>query len=299
MSIFEIEIDFLSDWASILSNVLVAKGYRLSDNEDICKISHRYFNLQKRLIAPNPRRIFIANEFSCPSEYLAGLEVLKDKIQKGEDLRTHLSRKISNLDYNDSLLNDWGIYHLHLGSELDNNGFIKRTGPVLFARFDDSNAYFINVMPHGTWSNQEMPKILHSNWPNSISHYRLKSDGVEVNLTDAEINMARKGNVQTIIEVQHGVVYAPIGGGYTTSGISIDAVMMSYDYLRRIKTFEDQIKSNINELAANASKQGYNLGEKLKFNLWINHENQVFALEHYSGLNLIWKELLIVDRLNF
>ena len=65
----------------------------------------------------------------------------------------HLSRKIVDLDYDDDLLNDWDIYHLHLGTNLHIDGFVKRTGPMLFVRFNEQNAYFKNVMGHGSWTN--------------------------------------------------------------------------------------------------------------------------------------------------
>ena len=57
------------------------------------------------------------------------------KIRKGEDL-THLSKRITDLDYNDALLNDCGIHHLHLGIDVDDSGFDTRIGPLLFVHFD-------------------------------------------------------------------------------------------------------------------------------------------------------------------
>ncbi|MDR3585000.1 MAG: hypothetical protein P4L59_06700 [Desulfosporosinus sp.] len=285
MSTIEIEIDFLSDWANILSKALEFQGYCLSEDVDVNKISHKYFNLQKRLITRQERQVFIAKEFSCPPEYLKGLEILQDKIQKGEDLRAHLSARIANLDYDDSLLNDWGIHHLHLGTELDKRGFVKRTGPVLFARFDDLNAFFINVMAHGTWSNQEMLRILYRNWPDSIKKYRLNGiSGSENNRTDSEIALLRKGNVLTTIEVEPGVVLYPIGGGYMSSGISFEVIMVSDDYIRRISYLEDYVKSNIEKLADDALKQGYSLGQKLKFTLIIDPKSQALAYEHDSRI---------------
>lgn len=285
MSTFEIEIDFLSDWANILAKELEVRGYSLLGDEDVNNISHKYFNLQKRLITRQKRKIHIAKEFSCPTEHLAGLENLKDKIQKGEDLRLHLSKKIVELNYDDPLLNDWGIHHLHLGTELDKRSFIKRTGPVLFSRFDDLNAFFINVMPHGTWSNQEMLRILYRNWPDTFEKYRVNGiTGFENNRTDSEIALLRKGNVLSTIEVEPGVVLYPIGGGYMSSGISFEVIMVSDDYIRRISYLEDYVKSNIEKLADNALNQGYSLGQKLKFTLKIDPKSQVLAYEHNSRI---------------
>lgn len=285
MSTFEIEIDFLSDWANILAKELEVRGYSLLGDEDVNKISQMYFNLQKRLISCQKRQINIAKEFSCPTEHLTGLEILKDKILKGEDLRPHLSKKIVELDYDDPLLNDWGIHHLHIGTGLDERGFIKRTGPVLFALFDESSVYFINVMAHGAWSNQEMLRILYRNWPDLINKYRLNGIiGSEYSLNNSEIALLRKSNVQTTIEVEPGVVLFPIGGGYMTSGISMEVIMVSDDYIRRISYLEDFVKNNIDKLVSDALRQGLNLGHKLKFSLKITPDNQVLAFEQNSHI---------------
>lgn len=56
------------------------------------------------------------------------------------------------------------------------NGFVNRTGPVLFARFDEQNAYLINVWSHGNWTNQDMIRIIHNNWPESIEDLKRLQD---------------------------------------------------------------------------------------------------------------------------
>jgi hypothetical protein len=44
------------------------------------------------------------------------------------------------------MLNDWGIHHLHLGTKISKNtGFVERTGPLLFVKFEKNVAYFIGV----------------------------------------------------------------------------------------------------------------------------------------------------------
>ena len=59
-----------------------------------------------------------------------------------------MSKTIVDADADDSLLDNWGIYHFHLGTELEDRGqFIRRTGDVLLCRVDDSYAYFIKVLP--------------------------------------------------------------------------------------------------------------------------------------------------------
>ena len=80
-----------------------------------------------------PRKIIKADEFtSPPPELVDGFNILIDKIKEGIDITPHLSKKLTDLNYDDPLLNDWGIYHLHLGTEFDKRGFVNRTGPPLY-----------------------------------------------------------------------------------------------------------------------------------------------------------------------
>lgn len=53
----------------------------------------------------------------CPSELQFGLDLVMTNIEQGVDLGPYLSKKIADLDYDDDLLNDWGVHHLHLGTK--------------------------------------------------------------------------------------------------------------------------------------------------------------------------------------
>ena len=102
----------------------------------------------------------------------------------------HLERylfdeQLRSPSFNDALLNDWGIHHVHLGTTIDSDGFVTRTEPVLFARFDSANAYLIDVLPHGSWSLQRLVKDLYDNWSASIKHFRI--NGV--------LGLLQRGNV--------------------------------------------------------------------------------------------------------
>lgn len=143
---YNFDIHLKQDWFDILKGRLKMWGHNI--DETGVEVSHIYFNFIKRRILPKSREIKISKEFKCPKEYKEGLDILKSKIKKGEDLIPYLSKNILKVNYNDSLLNDWGIYHLHLGKKKKDN-FIERTGPLLFAKFDDENAYFINIYSHG------------------------------------------------------------------------------------------------------------------------------------------------------
>jgi len=288
---YDIKIDFYSDWIDILRNRLLSLGYNVEPDEKPQDISIRYFNLRKRLVSPFPRNVLKSKEFNCPEENIAGLDMLIEKIKNGEDLRPYLSRSISNLDFDDLLLNDWGIYHLHLGTTLDKDEFVSRTRNVIFVRLDEKNAYLIDVMPHRKWACQNLVRIVHRNWPHTIDKYRIK-DAVRVNekLSDEQIYQARKAGVFLLIEVEEGAVYMPIGGGIATSGTSIDVVRVSDYYADRVKALENVIKENIADFVIGVQEAGIKVGGKLKFRFAIRGK-EVVAFETTTNVGLILGEL--------
>ncbi|HLO88857.1 MAG TPA: hypothetical protein VK203_28155 [Nostocaceae cyanobacterium] len=286
------ETDFYTDWVNFLKEELSKWGCTIENNEDLEKVSFTYFNLRKRRLMPVVREVLISKEFVCPSQYLAGLELIKERIRRGEDLTPHLSRSVlTDPSYNDDLLNDWGIHHLHLGIVPDarDNRIVERTGPLLFARFDDNYAYLINVLNHGEWANIDFIRVLHNNWPTSIEHCRAENVSSIEPLGD--IQAYRDAGEQTFIEID-GVVYLPIGGGYTQSRLSVEVIQYSDYFSAMIRELENRVNNNVSKLVADAQTQGLSLPEKLHIKLVVEKE-KIYAEEQSSKFkwpiaNLDW-----------
>ena len=164
---YTIDIDFYEDWINILRNELIILGYQALQSEDARNISIRYFNVKKRIISEVPRTIQISKEYS-DGGYSDVIKTIQQRAEKGDSLTPYLSTRMSDPDYNDSMLNDRGIHHLHLGELVEGESFVERTGPLLFVRITEKDFYILNVLEHGQWSNQLLVKIVHDNWPNSI-----------------------------------------------------------------------------------------------------------------------------------
>ncbi len=277
---YELKMDFYKDWIEIFKQELQAEGYQIDPDESLNDICERYFNVRKRKVAARPRKVLVSKEFTCPPEYQNGLDLIKRKIENGDDLTPHLSRKvITKPDYDDALLNDWGIHHLHLGTKIEDDGFVTRTRPVLYARFTDDFAYFISIMPHGSWSNREIITIVHRNWPESIEKYRLKGvSGIERKIGNADIAAFRKSGVNPILEI-NGCYYVQPGGGYAASGKSLDVVTNCMALRKVVRRLEKDIKDNIKEYMEDVKKQGREVGDKLEFQLKIDN-GDVYAYEN-------------------
>lgn len=265
----EVTFDFYTDWIQMLRGELQAEGYQVSPAENSFDVCKKYFNAQKRRISNQTRTVLVSKEFTCPPEYEVAVDTIKDKAAKGEDLTPHLSKSILDADYNDSLLNDWGIHHFHLVTLPDPKDprFVERTGPLLFARVTNEHFYLINVMEHGSWTRKQLIEILHANWPDSLRSHKLHEIPGS-HYTEDEIRQFRGHNVQTLIDVSNGTVYAPLGGGYLTSGVSIEVVMQC-DYLKAcISKLEEYVKQNALHLAEQAYRQQRAaIGPQLHFRL--------------------------------
>ena len=133
-----------------------------------------YMGLRHRLIEPIPRNVHYATGFECPGEHKEGLDLLKRKIQQGENLFSHLSRNIFKAQKHDGMLYDWGIQHLHLGIEPDkkHKHLIQGNKLVLYVFFDDSNAYFLCIDNHGRWADESLLKIIHKDFPHVLEPYK-------------------------------------------------------------------------------------------------------------------------------
>jgi hypothetical protein len=72
----------------------MSAAYQIDPSESAENIIMKYYNVHKRRIPPCPRTILISKEFYCPLEVQAGLNEVLRKAEAGEDLRSHLSKKL-------------------------------------------------------------------------------------------------------------------------------------------------------------------------------------------------------------
>lgn len=243
--------------------------------------------------------LFISKELTCPAVYQNSFNLIKEKLLKGASVNSHLSKRLLRLDYNDSLLNDWGIYHLHLGESLENNNssFIERTGPLLFIRIDGYNAYLIDILHHGSWACQKLIKVIHDNWPKSIEKYLLKRvTGLSVALTDKDIIKMRKAGISSAIKIAPNIVYFPLGGGYSISGYSIVASREVDCYYNFIYNLKRQIQENLEQISQVIIRENNISNNKIILKLIVL--NQIFFLEEQNtkvlfNLNVYFPNLLV------
>jgi hypothetical protein len=228
----KIDADFFRDLARIAAPRLSIKGYKLTGGETPDQLLIKYFNVARRRIARQPRKVFVAPECCCPPTYQAALDEICRKATNGQDLVPYQSRKLADkADYNDDLLNDWDIHHLHLSTMPDpkRSNLMAGSRDVLFVRVIPGAMYCIKIMDHQKWTQFELVKILHQNWPETLRPLKGGIVG-ESNMTPQELQAFRQNHVNVPLSMDDGTTYCAIGGGYTSNGINTP-VRMAVDQL--------------------------------------------------------------------
>lgn len=266
----EIEIDLSSDWVEYLRSEITAAGYSVDATDSSDDLSYKFFNIRKRRVPALCRAVYESSKLSCPQEHQSGYASLKSKFANGDDVTPHLSKTILSDNYEDFLLNDWGIHHFHLGESVS-SGFAERTGPLLFALVKDSDVYCIDIKAHGAWNEQDMIRTLHEEWPEAIADYRIKGVlELSHQPTNDDVAKLRKAGVQTMVQVDEGVVYGPIGGGYSTAGTSMQSRMLADRYRRLVRDIEKHVTKNAGMFIEKIREHGLEPENKPRFQLLVD-----------------------------
>lgn len=277
-----LKIDFVGDWYKQIKTILENDwGY------DASKLSGEalalaYFNAESRRITSQPRSILLADTFICPPNLQAGWNRLRAIVESGGDVTPNLSKFVDDIDYKDAMLNDWGIYHFHLGESLEGK-FVRRTGPLLFAYVTETVLYALGIYSHGAWADSDCIETIHRNWPEAIESFKINGVPAEKILTQAQRLALRRKNVNSFVAVSDGTVYGPPGGGMVCSGDNIQSVVLMDRQLDLLETLEENVKSQLPVVLDDLRRHGYLDGEELDAKLVITDEKYFLWLPKYNA----------------
>ena len=206
-----IAMDLHADFASTCAKALHAAGYTPPTGL-AAEIIRLYCNVRHRRVAQRPRKVHRA-VYTVPPKLVAGERLFLTAVAAGADLRPYQSKKLEKADFNDGMLNDFGIQHFHLGAtpHPTKPGFMVRTEPVLFAMVREDDFYSLGCHAHGVWSQTGLLDLIHATWPHVIAANSPNSAlsvptgapgtkvvGLRHNYTDAEIATLRKAGITVI-----------------------------------------------------------------------------------------------------
>lgn len=248
-------------------------GHKKNKNKAIKKLNtdkllELYIYLQKRMITPIKRNVILSNELiykithkEINNDLINVINIIKMEFENGIDVNPRLSKSLEQISFNDKLLNDWNIYHLHLSNHKNNKEyyFYDRTSQLLFIYLTNSTAYFLDICDEHKnnpviFSQQKLLKIIDDNWHDLLSKYCL-NEIVSVDVKD-DLNCAIARDKNTFyFETINGKVYLPPGGGLTSAGTSQRCLKITDDIINEIKTIlyyyfkKYQSSNSINDLS--------------------------------------------------
>ncbi|MGY3728218.1 MULTISPECIES: hypothetical protein [Cobetia] len=217
-------------------------------NENFEDPIYEYFRLQNRMIDVKPRVVKEAKGFVCDSGFQMVYTELLRCIAEGEDLRRFRSRLIKVLSYDDDMLSHWGIHHFHLGSKMERDGFVKRTGKLAFIFFSDQDALVLGIYDHASWCDVDLIQVIHDNWPDRLTEFKIC--GQDKPLTQESYKTLRSKNMNSTVVVDDGTTYLSPGMGVTTNGVSIKASITRDVLVNRLGVGFLNIKNNIDQLVS-------------------------------------------------
>lgn len=280
-----IKVDFVADMRAALVADMVAWGHTVDASLPLAEVAVLYANLKRRRIEPQPRKVHVAADLIVPPARQAGYELVTKKATNGDDMNPHLSKTVlKKAYYDDMMLNDWVMHHIHLGTAPDKKtpALMERTGELLFAMVDSENIYFIAVGEHGDWADQKLFETARHHW----SHLFQELKGLTVNpVSEEDTKALRAAGVFVVQAGPSGVPVLPRGGGYATSGRSLDVTRNADVLVNRVRTAEATFAAKIPAIVAEATRRGLKLTE-LEFHLLQNPDFSFFARDEKHGIDV-------------
>lgn len=216
---------------------------------DLAALLISYNTWRGRLIPAQPRRCHLSPQLAGSQEaveHKSVLDAIVAKIEAGDDLKPHLSRAVlvghdpNGRTDRDPMLSDYGVHHLHLSTNLDGEGFVKRTKDLLFAAFRPGDAYLIGIYQHVTdWAKEDILKTIARNWPDiGIAHELRSVIGLTWYPSDDQRLELRKGGIASAPVEVDGKFFMTIG--QTLAGTSMRATQTSNLVMHAFREWQEK-----------------------------------------------------------
>ena len=244
-------INYENDLREIAMNLLNSAGVYYKNKDDTNRLLIRYYTFCEKYVFPKKRTVYVSEELqskigTLPMDIRAALIKMQHGVETGEDINCFQSKGLygkGSRDYQNAL---YGVIHLHLSASKDDDKpviqsdrFSKRSEYLLFAKFKNDAAYFIDVLHHPEvltpnnqagieWTSSAILLILENNWPELIENTKIPGAtmivgaGKPYNQTDLDIAALTANGITTFIQGKDGL-YLP-NLGVASSGDSTMAV---------------------------------------------------------------------------
>lgn len=289
--------DFFEDVRKDAEATLAGDGVNVPAGMDVHRTLVEVFHFKQRVLRPMPRTVVWSKELRArqlTADQHTAVGRIARELEQGADTRRRMTKQIRTAGYNDGLLTDWGIHHMHIGEKVGPDGFIERGGPLLFVFVVGGTAYLLDLLDHGAFADEELIEILHGNWP-EVMAARLAPGFVPGSLSPKLTSAQRKKMRQKFTfatETKDGTIYVPPGGGIVTSGHSVMAVDEANRILNLVHPAEEWAREHADWMATQIER---GVGRRpdelhLRFATW--HSMRVgVAIVQERASNVLFAEL--------
>ena len=242
--------DFEKDILNWSNRVISRLGHEPSGDCNASSRLSQVFNILRNRIPPVPRTVEVATGFTCPQSHLNGYKQVISEIESGDCLMPRCSRQqVNKSGYIDLMLLDWGIHHLHLGTDKipkgKTKGLIQGHKEILFVFITNDKAYIIGIFDHSSWIKQAVLQIVHDNWPHLLEPWKLNDVlDLAVEPTDADRKSLRNAYVNSPFKIGNNFYLGP-GGGITSAGTGSNEILKANIVLRAADDLRDCVDKNV------------------------------------------------------
>ncbi len=212
-----------------------------------------YLRVLHRSITPRARRVhrsaeLRARELVIDPRMYGALGAVLDEIVAGADINQRLTRRHFKAGFNDRLLNDLGVCHLHLGPR-DGGRDITRThvmsgglDQLLWAVVRNEDVYCLELLPHAAFESFDFARVLYDNWRFLLGP---PLEGCSVDDDDA-LSVPMRSQLRRVglfsgIAIR-GELFMP--GGFVKDGTSFDVVRPANGSLNRVTDIYRALEAN-------------------------------------------------------
>lgn len=306
--------DFQRDLYEIVSRTLDVYHVEYKRKDTLFDLAVRLYTFHEKYIPLQKRKVLISKELteslnSFPKSVQIALNKLTEWIKDGVDINCFQSRGLygkGSRDYQHML---YCVNHLHLSAKKDDDnprikkdGFAKAGKYLLYAYFNESNAYFIKALKHPEafdkdkniaieWISKDILAIVVHNWPELLHEKKIEnmtpcdSEGNPIDIDDKTISVLSTNNINTPFNL--GNHLCKMGWGMTASGESMSAVFQANRLLNDTTRAQIMFEKNKENICMN-----------FKFTLEKARRPVPMAFDiHYEYIELeLTNYFLIVDR---
>lgn len=275
-----------------------------SKSTECSDLLRQFFNVQKKRIIENSRRVHISKELEQHQlfkyEKKSVISRIINKIENGEDLNIYLSDKQNELDHSDLTLSIMGLHHFHLGEIIQKGGtrkgLVKGTKSLLFIKIEEQDAYLIDILSHDITSgflNRQLLHIIYKNWPQLLEPFRINRGGIEyTEITEEDFTKLIQLQINIPYSPEYGIAYFFPGGlskKNTDSDIEND-IFRLLDALEKTECFLKNKTRDIAEYIRQVTGIRYNV---LRFSTELR-DGGIVIINSNSGLLFVWDNLFLI-----